>query len=794
MRLDSHAPLLGFAEDGSAIHLPYASRRRHTYVIGTTGTGKSTLIAQVGLADISHPERHGVCVIDPHGSLIEDILTRIPPDRAEDVILIDPTDVDYPVAFNLFAPVPDLAELDIYASELVSVFERIFGAQWEQVSDAIRNLALTLLSRRPDDGAGPASAIPAMDEIPDLLHLESIPPGQEKKPIWQQDRLTYRSFFYEGLAQAGLMPVLEFWQGMYDNLTPRLKASTVQRVQERINRFLSNPLLARILAQTENKLDLRTAVDEGKIILVNLSKTKIGEENARFLGSVFMARLTVAIFARGPRGDAWRPPFHLIVDEFQNFTTSAFPTLLVESRKFDVDLVLAHQKRNDLDLANKSVSSAANVICFEIRGEDQLEMAWEFDLTPPEGPAAYRPIFVRESTTERDSAFRVSPLRQPEMDEECPRDVSLWVEFHRNTPVTAPNGTIELTGEEFYDFAFELHDASRGDPDLERVVDRLLNSFKVFSHSAGTSAEIANPPQRVRRLRGLGDRLGIGIFPPADETLSISPTFAFPEIRSRDGSYYLMRDDWFGPYARLLPMVLGAEFRSKIARLAVDRERWLVEYERRFRELNQDVLVHTRRHGRRAPQLNILPRHLAADTALGRDPRATSAPAATTIEGGTSTGLFRSLSSSENESLSSGWSVSDSGQVSQNQSASHGASRDTGSYEQVPGRTRPFSEMRLELANRLAHLGVFRAMVRVAGEATANQVVETMPLSQRTLHASDLDQIRDRCRAEYCRPREDVERELRARYESRQRAVGNTWSAGQPLPPTPRYEADEEPS
>jgi hypothetical protein len=203
--------------------------------------------------------------------------------------------------------------------------------------------------------------------------------------------------------------------------------------------------------------------------------------------------------------------------------------------------------------------------------------------------------------------------------------------------------------------------------------------------------------------------------------------------------------------------------------------------------------VHATRRERREPHLNTRPRQLLADSAPSHDPRATNAPAATTIEGGTSTGLFRRLASSENESLSSGWSVSGSGQISHNQSANYGSSRDTGSYEQVPGRSRPFSEMRLELANRLAHLGVFRAMVRVADETTANQVVETLPLNQRTLLPLDLDQIRDRCRVEYCRPREEVERELRARYEGRQRAVGNSWSAGQPLPPTPRYEADEEP-
>ena len=136
----------------------------------------------------------------------------------------------------------------------------------------MRNLTLTLLGRNAKGNLPntDVQAIPAMDEIPHLLNLERVPEGQEKRPYWNQDRVTYRELFYDGLQDAGLINVLEFWKGMYDQLTPRRKMGTVQRLVERMNRFLGNPLMARTLAPTQHKPDFDEVLNEGRLLLVNL--------------------------------------------------------------------------------------------------------------------------------------------------------------------------------------------------------------------------------------------------------------------------------------------------------------------------------------------------------------------------------------------------------------------------------------------------------------------------------------------------------------------------------------------
>lgn len=389
--------VLGNDREGEDIVLSYEQRRQHTYVIGVNGTGKTTLLGRIALADMSDPARHGVCVIDPHGDLIQDLLARVPPDRADDVILFDPSDRDYPFALNLFAQPVGAEEIDLLASEIVGIFAKVFGAHWgPRIEDVTRNLVMTLLAR-PLDFQLQGDAWPAaMDEIPALLRLEKVKPEDEKLHYFKQRKDTYRSLFYQMLRDSGHLPIEEFWVWDYDTLTPRPRAELVSSVLNKVRRFLANPMMRNILAQTENRLDLTSIMDEGKILLVDLSKGKLGDDNATFLGSLLVAKLVVAIFARANTPRDQRRPFHIIVDEFQSFATSSFPILLTEARKFAVDLVIAHQYRDQLrHWVQGSTSTTGNLICFRVNGEDADDLAKEFDHSRHVPPYELQPSYIR---------------------------------------------------------------------------------------------------------------------------------------------------------------------------------------------------------------------------------------------------------------------------------------------------------------------------------------------------------------------------------------------------------------
>ena len=388
--------VLGKDREGEDVVLSYEQRRQHTYVIGVNGTGKSTLLGRIALADMSHPDRHGVCVIDPHGDLIQDLLARIPPDRADDVILFDPSDRDYPFSLNLFTQPLGVEEMDLLASEIVGIFAKVFGDHWgPRIEDVTRNLVMTLLARPPDfqlDGdAWPA----AMDEIPALLRLEKVKSEDEKLHYFKQRKDTYRNLFYQMLRDSGHLPIEEFWVWDYDTLTPRPRAELVSSVLNKIRRFLANPMMRNILAQTANHLDLESIMHDGKILLVDLSKGKLGDDNANFLGSVIVAKLAVAIFGRANQPRHLRRPFHIIVDEFQNFATSSFPMLLTEARKFAVDMVIAHQYRDQLrHWVQGSTSTAGNLICFRLNGDDADDLAKEFDHSRYVPPYEIVPLYI----------------------------------------------------------------------------------------------------------------------------------------------------------------------------------------------------------------------------------------------------------------------------------------------------------------------------------------------------------------------------------------------------------------
>ena len=349
-------PTLGRAVDNDReIELKPDARKQGTYVVGITGTGKTTLLLNIALQDIFAGD--GVCVMDPHGDLTEDLLLRIPKERADDVILLDPADIDHPFALNLFE-CPDREDprlVDRVCSEIVTTFHKLFYYSWgPHLEDLLRHSTLTLLAN-------------AESTLLDMLIL-----------LTQEDRR-------EEMAARVADPIIQtYWRDRFPKKAkdqPEWAASTLNK----IGRFLSNPLVRNIVSQPRSTFDLRQIMDQGKILLVNLSKGKIGEDNSALLGSVLVGKILIAALSRAETPPEGRRPFHLIVDEYQSFATESFPTLQSEARKFKIETIVAHQYRQQLDDLNRgSTLNVGNLIVFRVTGDDSRELAAQFDNTPPE--------------------------------------------------------------------------------------------------------------------------------------------------------------------------------------------------------------------------------------------------------------------------------------------------------------------------------------------------------------------------------------------------------------------------
>lgn len=286
-------------------------RRRHMYVIGKTGMGKSVLLENMIFSDI-HAGR-GVGVIDPHGDLIEAIMKFIPKERSNDVILFDPADRDHPISFNILeCPIPD--QRPLVASGLMSVFTKLwpdaFSGRMEHI---LRNTLLALLEYEGSSMLG-------------ILRM------------FADD--AYRGKVVEQITD----PVVKaFWVSEYAGWSEKYRTEAIAAIQNKIGQLLTTPLIRNIVGQVKSTLDVRHAMDTGKIILVNLSKGKIGEDTSAFLGSMLVTKFQIDAMSRADIPEQERKDFYLYVDEFQNFATQSFATILSEARKYRLNLTMANQ-------------------------------------------------------------------------------------------------------------------------------------------------------------------------------------------------------------------------------------------------------------------------------------------------------------------------------------------------------------------------------------------------------------------------------------------------------------------
>lgn len=341
-------------KNGKPVALSTEGRRQGTYIVGINGTGKSTLLLNAALQDIAAGD--GLCLLDPHGDLVDDILKRVPKERINDVILFDPGDIDYPLGINL-VECPDRNDpkmVDRVCSEVVLTLKKLFPDSWgPRMEDLLRHSILTLMA------------------TPDCTMLDLLP------------LLTDREARARYVSQTSDPVLRHYWAHAFPE-NPKSQGEWVSSSLNKIGRFLTNPVIRNIVSQAHSAFDFRKLMDEGKILLVNLSKGQLGEDNSGLLGSILVGKILIAALSRSEDPFEKRRPFHLIVDEYHSFATESFPTLQSEGRKFGIDTIVAHQYRDQLDDLNKgSTLNVGNFILFRLTGRDGLEVAMQFDNTPP---------------------------------------------------------------------------------------------------------------------------------------------------------------------------------------------------------------------------------------------------------------------------------------------------------------------------------------------------------------------------------------------------------------------------
>jgi type IV secretory pathway TraG/TraD family ATPase VirD4 len=331
-----------------AFGIKQEDRRAHMYIIGKTGTGKSTLIARMVIQDIK--AGRGVALLDPHGDLINQVLLQVPGERQGDIVYFDAPDPKQSLSFNPLSNVPQ-SKRALAASGLVGVFRKMWGDSWGPRTEHILRNALLLLLDQPEA------------TLSDVLRL-----------------LIDNTYRTGALRSVRNDQVREFWAKEYEGYPARFRAEAIAPIQNKVGAFLADPTLHRILTQPKSSFNLRQIMDEGKIFLVNLAKGKLGEDTAQLLGSLLVSSIALAGLRRADTPEERRRDFYLYLDEFHTFTTLSLAGMLSELRKYRLNLILAHQYLSQLDMQVRDaiLGNVGTIIVFRVGLTDAELLESEF--------------------------------------------------------------------------------------------------------------------------------------------------------------------------------------------------------------------------------------------------------------------------------------------------------------------------------------------------------------------------------------------------------------------------------
>ena len=374
-------------------------RRRHMYIVGKTGMGKTVLLENMAIQDIQ--KGYGVAVVDPHGEFAEKMLDFVPSHRVNDVVYINPADLDYPITFNVMEQV-DPEYRHLIASGLMGVFKKIWPDVWSaRMEYILHNTVLALLEY-------PGTTLLGVNRM-----------------LADRD---YREKVIERITDPS---VKAFWTTEFAKYPDRFREEAVAPIQNKVGQFISNPLIRNIIGQVKSSIDMREIMDKGKILVVNLSKGKIGEDASQLLGALIITKLQLAAMSRVDVPEQERRDFYLYVDEFQSFATEAFATILSEARKYHLCLILTHQYIAQLDeITDKGKSTkvrdaifgnVGTIISFRVGASDAEFLEKEFvpeftidDLVNLDKYNIYLKLMIDGAASRAFSATTLPPFTKPE--------------------------------------------------------------------------------------------------------------------------------------------------------------------------------------------------------------------------------------------------------------------------------------------------------------------------------------------------------------------------------------------
>ncbi len=329
-------------------------RRRHFYIIGKTGMGKTALLQNMMVQDILNGEGFGF--VDPHGEAAEELLDFIPPERINDVIYFNPADVSHAMGFNVMEHV-DKDQRHLVASGLMGIFKKIWPDVWSARMEYILNNTVLALLEYPN------STMLGINRMMADKHYRKQVVNKVSDPM-----------------------VRSFWENEFGRYSEQFAVEATAAIQNKVGQFISAPLIRNIVGQVKSTIDMREVMDEGKILILNLSKGRVGEDNAKLLGGLLVTKLQLAAMSRVDTPEEQRKDFFLYIDEFQNFATKSFVTILSEARKYRLALVLAHQYISQLEedekvghsMKDAVFGNVGTIVSFRVGSEDAEVLEKEF--------------------------------------------------------------------------------------------------------------------------------------------------------------------------------------------------------------------------------------------------------------------------------------------------------------------------------------------------------------------------------------------------------------------------------